>query len=182
MSPLLEYHVYDVMLPEANFPERFEVAKRLVEKANNPRIVITPTYLVNNWEEVMERHQEFIAAGYEGTMIRQSEGGYKTGLKRDTQLLKYKDFTTEEYIVVDVINSGEGKMAGCAKLVCATPEGYTFEVELKLPLAERRQMLVNKVDYIGKPYKVRYPTNQFTKDGVPKFAKGIGIREEDLEG
>lgn len=78
------------------------------ERASNQgvrwRVDVVPHREVMNAKELMIAHTNFIAMGYEGTMIRDPEGPYKFGRSTTKQgwLLKLKNFVDEEAVVVGV--------------------------------------------------------------------------------
>jgi len=69
----VKYHVYDIVM-DAPFSERHSYLLSLA--IENQSIELVPTYLVNNEAEMKEYHAQFVAEGYEGTMIRHSDEGY----------------------------------------------------------------------------------------------------------
>lgn len=77
------------------FQERFRVLKTLALPENT---VIVPHTLVQNIEELETAEREFLAAGYEGLMIRSLSGPYKQGRSTEAEgyLLKVKRFEDAE--------------------------------------------------------------------------------------
>lgn len=63
---------------------------------------IVPHYLVHDADELSALHTQFLAEGYEGTMLRSPDGPYKFGRStvRQGTLLKLKNFVDEEAIIV----------------------------------------------------------------------------------
>ena len=71
-------------------------------------IVLVDTYWAGNSEEIDDLYGQYNFEGYEGQMIRQ-DTAYPS--KRTKDLLKRKEFITEEYKVVEV-HEGQGNWAG----------------------------------------------------------------------
>jgi len=165
----VKYHVYDMILPNHKFSERYILLKRLVETMKNVELV--HTVVLNNETELKEFHKENIAAGYEGTIVRHSNTGYGIN-RRDSQLLKYKDFLDRTYKVVDVVPSESKPTHGVVH--CVNGEGQTFGCGMKFSHKEREEILLNKDDYIGQTAEIRF--FEFTDDGIPRFPVCHGFR------
>lgn len=176
-SPKLEYHVYDLIDVNADFPTRYGMLCDLVQKAP-ANVKLVPTYTVGNEEEIFEHHARFTSAGFEGTMIRSHKGGYIIG-QRNVQLLKHKDFMDDEFVVIDVLEGG-GKEKGCAIFVCETPAKTPFNVRPQGSAESRKKIFADRKNYIGQPLTVRF--QNLSDDGVPRFPTGIAIRDKDLQG
>lgn len=174
----VKYHIYDLVM-DAPFRVRLELLQELLAKLDNPHLEIVPTYFVESEAQIIAFHQQFIAAGYEGTMVRHSEEGYAVN-KRSSQLLKYKDFLDEAYIVVDVIPSESRPEQGV--VVCSKPMEQAgdnvwvqnFNCGMKFSHAEREEILANKQNYIGKMAEVRF--FEYTDAGIPRFPVCVGFR------
>jgi ATP-dependent DNA ligase len=158
----LEFHVFDYFdlnRPNLTFEER------------KARISID-TFLVNSKDGVQKYHDMFVQQGHEGVMIRDASSIYEIG-KRSNYLLKYKEFHTEEYEIVDV-KEGTGREKGAAIWVCKVREQH-FSAKPEGTLEVRRKYLEEKDKYIGKQLTVRY--QNLTALGVPRFPVGVAIRD-----
>jgi len=162
------YHVYDMVLP-GSFANRYAMLINIV--ADVPNIELVPTFKVESEADVKKYHQEFLAAGYEGTIVRWGDAGYKVN-GRSSNLLKYKDFIDEVYEVVDVLPSDKNPEQGVVH--CKLPDGRTFGCGMKFSHKEREDILNNKADYIGKMSETRF--FEFSDEGVPRFPICFGFR------
>jgi len=169
-SEKVKFHVYDMVFPGKSFKERFTLLREIIGK-NYSNIELVSTYQVNNEDEIRKYHEQFIAQGYEGTIIRHSEEGYAVN-KRSSQLLKYKDFIDESYEVVDVVSSDRNPEQGV--IHCKLADGRTFGCGMKFSHSERETMLIEKKDYIGQIAEIRF--FEFTDEGLPRFPVCIGFR------
>ena len=169
-SEKIKFHVYDMVFPEKTFQERFILLKSIIGK-NYSNIELVPTYQVDNEADIKKWHEQFIAQGYEGTIIRHSNEGYAVN-KRSSQLLKYKDFIDEVYEVVDVVSSERNPEQGV--IHCKLADGRTFGCGMKFSHSERETMLMEKKDYIGQIAEIRF--FEFTDDGLPRFPVCVGFR------
>lgn len=164
----VRFRVYD-MISADPFIERYQ---RLAEIVKGLKFVeLVPTYIINNEEDLKKYHIQFLAEGYEGTMVRWGEAGYEMN-KRSSHLLKYKDFLDEACEVIDVIPFEKWPDQG--KVVCIQKDGQTFECGMKFSHSERREILANKEEYIGQTAEVRF--FEYTDKGVPRFPVCHGFR------
>lgn len=171
-SSQLQYHIYDCVDQGSDFTRRYAVVRATLRRAPTA-VHLVPAYPVHNEDELFAHHQQFVAQGYEGTMLRHGHGGYAVG-QRDVQLLKIKDFLDQEYPIVGV-QDGKGKEQGLAIFTCVTPAGREFAVRPQGTEEERREMFQRAAEYLGKPLTVRY--QNLSEDGIPRFPVGIAVRE-----
>lgn len=95
-SEQLEYCVYDVVDEGKSFSERFIQCENL---SGNSVIRVVETIRVRNPEKLKELHDQWVAEGYEGAMLRHGKLGYQTG-KRSSSILKLKDYIETEGVVL----------------------------------------------------------------------------------
>jgi len=167
----VSYNVYDLPSHTGNFEERYKELIKIINKYTLPNVDIVPTYLVHNEHELMEYHKQFIRKGYEGTIIRTNDTKYEFN-KRSKSLLKLKDFIDKTYKIVDIVPSEKLPDQGIVK--CTLTNGRTFTCGMKIDHKERRYMLFNKYEYIGKIAEVRF--FEYTDDGIPRHPVFHGIR------
>lgn len=83
--------------------------------SKEPGVEIVHHFIAHCETAVEMLHDQMVAQGYEGCMLRQHEAPYKWGqsTEREAHLLKIKRFTTAEAIILDVIeqqaNTNEAK-------------------------------------------------------------------------
>ena len=119
---------------------------------------------------MIEKHNVFVSAGFEGVMVRNREGMYKFS-RRSADLQKYKVMMDGEYRVVDI----EEDIDGYPKFVCAAASG-TFKTTINGEKNETLKYLENKDEYIGKWLNVQYQ-KVYRKTGLPQFPKGKYFRD-----
>lgn len=166
----VQYHIYDVFVPEKpklTFTERRSLILDLAGKGafdgNNIRLVKTEK--IASLAELDEKHGEYIVEGWEGIMGRNPDGEYEH--KRSKFLFKHKNFQTEEFEVVD-IESGIGNWDGIAKkVVLKLPDGRIFKSGIDGSMAKNRDRLTEKARYIGGDAACRF--QNYTPDGIPRF-------------
>jgi len=171
---LVEYHVYDMFdksAPDMNFINRVKQAYL----AKNEFVKIVTTDYCDTQEELDELYSEYMLNGYEGQMVRQ-DGTYEN--KRSKNLLKRKEFITEEYEVVSV-EVGQGNWDGYAKrFVLKLPNGNQFGSGVRGNQAQLKELWEAEV----KPTWATLRYFEMTPDGVPRFPVvidyGVGERED----
>jgi ATP-dependent DNA ligase len=161
----LTFHVfdyYDMNRPHLHFFERM-------------KHVTVKTIKVDHKEDIIQVHKDFVDEGYEGIMVRNPYSEYEPG-KRSNNLLKLKNFETEEFKIIGV-HEGSGRDKGTPVWECETETGETFSVRPEGSIETRKEAFNNRVDIIKneKMLTVRY--QNLTSGNVPRFPIGIAIRD-----
>lgn len=168
------YHVYDLVDTEKVYSERLNMVRAVCSALEgvNPNTKIKPvnTLLIGSREMLKTVHSRNLSDGYEGTMIRHGDNGYEVN-KRSNSLLKYKDFLDLACEIVDVEPSDARPEQG---VVICKHMGQIFRANAKMSHEERKELLTNKKDYIGKTAEIRY--FELTDGGLPRFPVFVGIR------
>ena len=170
----VEYHVYDVVLPNVEFQSRLTILHNiLVGSSHKSLIVSVPTFLVQTPAEFKEKFGEFVEQGYEGIMLRNATGLYQENY-RSNDLMKYKEFMESEYPIVNY-REATGRDAGTVIWECAIPNGRCFSVRPRGTVEMRRRWFEEGSKYVGKQLTVIY--QELSEMGVPRFPVGKAIRE-----
>mgnify|MGYP003335312217 FL=1 len=172
LSPTLIYHVYDVVDSDLPYAKRYQLIVDICRNAPK-NVKIVQTELVKNEDDIMKYHKKFVKDGFEGTMVRFPEFPYEIG-KRSYSLLKLKDFTDDEYRIVDIID-GDGSDRGLAIFQLDNGKGQIFNCRPEGSQENRADLFENRKKLIGKYLTVRF--FELSKDGVPIFPVGVGIRD-----
>jgi len=136
-------------------------------------IVPVPSIEVNNVKNIDELHDNFVKDGYEGIMIRASNGPYEIN-KRSKYLQKYKKFMEEEFKIIG-FHEGKGDEKGLVIWDCITKEDKPFSVRPKGTAEQRRDLYKNGDKYIGKKLTIIF--QEYHESGIPRFPVGKAIRE-----
>lgn len=166
----VKYHVYDMVIDKP-FIERYNILTALVAPFTTVELV--PTIVIHSEAELIQAHQRYISQGYEGTIVRHSDAVYGVN-KRDSQLLKYKDFIDLACKVIDIVPSDKRPEQGVC--VCQMDTGATFHTGMKFSHAERERILDDKSDYIGQMAEIRF--FEYTDSGLPRFPVCVGFRND----
>jgi DNA ligase 1 len=179
----LEYRIYDgfyVGHPDTKWSVReVDLCKIFQSEAANiqPHIKKVVTDEVNNNTELQQFQQGYIAQGYEGVIIRLSDGLYDLG-QRSRYLLKLKTFQDAEYKIVG-FEQATGNDIGTVVWVCETKDHKQFSVRPKGTREQRTEYYNTAPSYLGRLLTVKYQED--SKDGIPLFPVGMCIRiQEDL--
>lgn len=173
----IKYYVYDIRDKTKTFSERFKQLSRIVKKLKHPSIVLVDTYEAHDQDELDKHYKDFQDDGYEGQMIR-TDTPYE--FDRTKALIKRKEFITDEFEVVDVLE-GKGNRSGMAgkvvvKLHKATTDGLTTcEANPKGNFDFYRRLLKDKKQVIGKKATIEF--QNYTPKGSLRFPKMITIRD-----
>lgn len=174
---VLQYHIYDIFFktnPHMLFFDRFEILKDTLSQVSfEPKLVICPTYIVNNEAELDAKYEEFLEMGYEGMIVRNNVA-YEQ--KRTDNLLKRKEFQDAEFEILDILE-GVGNRSGMAGtiLLKLNENGATFNSTAMGGEDYYRELLTNKDKYIGKLATVKF--QNYTPGGVPRFPTIKAIRD-----
>lgn len=172
-SEVLEYHVYDTV-SAGEFEGRLQDLRTMIPSDDEGIVRSVATTEVVNEDELMIVFQNFLAAGYEGAMARNSDGRYQGG-KRSSDLLKLKTMADAEFLVVGV-EEGRGKLAGHAIFVCITDEGgKKFRAKMMGTLESLKKYWEDPSLAVGKLLTVKY--QGMTSAGIPRFPVALRFSE-----
>lgn len=180
-SKEIKYHIFDAFhigSESMPFHERSHLLLKYGLQASDSiikdsPIVVVDTRLITEPHQIDEVHEEYTREGHEGTMYRTPNGIYKIRL-RSKDLLKRKDFETEEYKIVDAVEA-DGKDKGTVIWVCETPDCRKFNVRSRGTLAQRGTWWLERDEHIGKMLTVRF--QNLSEFGVPRFPVGLAFRD-----
>lgn len=173
VSELINYNIYDCININPVFT-RINQSKSYIKGLNLLSCVIVPTYLIQNEQELPIFHDKFLEKGYEGSIIRHGDDGYKLD-SRSSNLLKYKDFMDNEYQIIDILPAENRPEWG--RVLCHSDSG-NFIATPKMSQEDKADLLVNKKDYIGKMATVTH--FGFTDKGLPRFPIYKGLRLDSI--
>jgi len=173
---LLELHCYDIVDATKPFTERYAILQdlfRLHASVIGSTLQLCPTKEVAKASDLKAHHDAYVAAGFEGLMIRNKAGLYAIG-NRSNDLLKMKEFEDDEFRIVG-FHEADGAEKGCVMWRCMTPKGVEFGCRPEGTREDRQELFKHGSDYVGKMLTVRF--QELTPDGVPRFPVGVTIRD-----
>ena len=77
ISHMIQFHCYDYVSEDRDFEDRVQELFHMDQWLDSDTLQIVHTVQVNNLDGVVEQNAGWLEAGYEGSMIRNSKGGYK---------------------------------------------------------------------------------------------------------
>ena len=161
---LVQYHIYD-MQDSLDTDLSFSLRSTMIDSLVNDRCLFlkkVPTELCVNQEELDELYSKYMTDGYEGQMVRK-DTPYEN--KRSNGLLKRKEFITEEFMVVSMLE-GQGNWAGHVKHFALTlPNGETCGAGVR----GKQDTLKKLWDDGDTPTWATLRYFGLTPDGVPRF-------------
>ena len=98
----LEYWLYDVV-SDAAFEDRIRILQQAYAACSDLdiRIRLSPTHRVTSMAQAQALHDQWVAEGYEGSVLKWGDAGYQDG-KRSNYSIKLKDFDDAEFKVVGI--------------------------------------------------------------------------------
>lgn len=131
--------------------------------------------LLENEKEMIDMHNDCVAGGYEGVVLRNTDSVFTFG-ERTSDFQKYKVPEDAEYLVVGMEKTKQG--GGVCVCEYFYDEDYTkgtFKVNIKCTKEKKVDLWENQSEYIGKWLKVRF--EKLSKYGKPTKPIGICFRE-----
>ena len=174
---LVQYHIYDAQ-DSLTLDLSFSFRSTMIDSLINDKCLFlkkVPTELCINQEELDELYSKYMTDGYEGQMVRK-DTPYEN--KRSNGLLKRKEFITEEFKVVSMLE-GQGNWAGHVKhFALRFDSGVTFGAGVR----GKQEVLKDLWDNGDTPDWATLRYFGLTPDGVPRFPVvidyGFGQRED----
>jgi len=167
-AKVIQYHVYDLPSCDTVFTSRY---KALNDMQLPDCCVKVVTDQIDNMNDLSAYYEDYMAAGYEGQMLR-LDTMYEN--KRSKSLLKHKSFTDEEYTIVG-FEEGNGNLAGMiGALVFETAQGDKFTSSVNGGWDHLKALWAERATLIGQQATVKY--FNITPDGKPRFPKVTAIR------
>ena len=159
----LEYYVYDIMIPDLPFIDRYkllhELESMLGQKEFNPekewnvedlRIQVVPHVFItgdNKKDQIMKLHNQYVNEGWEGCVARDVSKSYKYG-GRGQEMIKFKMYQDAEF---EITGLSEGLRPEDMCFTLKTKDGIEFKAkpmgsrELKEQYREDLDKLVGKM-------------------------------------
>lgn len=158
------YIVYDIINNDI-YEKRLKLLKEIFENNDFKKILLIDTCIIQNKNELKEKHSEYINKQYEGTIIRNINGLYMKNY-RSYDLLKYKDFMDNEFIII----GHDYEINNDKKLIvwkCKTTNDNEFTVRPKGTVEERMSLCDIANNFYGKKLWVKF--FEYTEKGIPRF-------------
>lgn len=163
----VRYMLFELPAAPGTFTERATRLNALVA-GRAPWLQVVEQFRVGDDKALKTRLAEVVRGGGEGLMLHRADAPYETG--RSAALLKVTPWLDAEARVVAHL-PGKGKYAGMlGALRVEMPDGRRFALGSGFSDRQRR-----KPPPIGAQVTYRY--RELTRDGIPRFARFLRIRE-----
>ena len=166
----VKHHVYD-MISNKPFAERYNDLQIHVHQ--HEHLILVETVVIFNKKQLMEYHSKNISQGYEGTIVRHGDEGYKLN-GRSSSLLKLKDFEDITLTLMDVIPSEKRPNHGKPIFFWEGAKDNRIGAGISLSHEEAEDLLANKAEHIGKTCELRF--FEYSDTGVPRHPVMYGFR------
>lgn len=163
----ITYNIFEVPDAQGDFQTRLQKAKEWFEIHPNPHINIIKQIVCKDEQQLQNYLNEIIALRGEGVVIKDGKEPYHTG--RSQYILKVKKVQDMEGIVIGYNYDKEGKFKS---LKLKLDSGVIFNLGGGFSDIER--LTPPKLGQI-----VTFKYYDFTKNGVPKFASFLRVREKE---
>jgi DNA ligase-1 len=165
----VRYLIFELPDAAGDFSTRIQQMQAYVSQANVPWLQGIEQTRVASHAELKTRLDAIVRAGGEGLMLHRADAPYVTG--RSDVLLKLKPWLDAEAVVVGY-TPGKGKYQGMTgALTVEKSDGKRFRIGSGLSDAVRRQP-----PPVGSRITYRY--QHLTKNGLPRFARYLRVRED----
>jgi hypothetical protein len=202
---LVKYFIFDLIEPKKLYwEERYkllvEAFTKYIEDGNPCNYLrVLQSYYVYDENDLLKHHNQFVAEGFEGIIIRRCGTvevtcckeylndpeqmckkclkGYNLSVyrsKRSNALVKYKLFQDEEATIIDY-GKGVGTEEGAIIYTVEDLRGNKFTIRPRGTMEERRKLYENGKKILGKKLTIRY--QELSENGVPRFPVAIAIRD-----
>ena len=175
----LVFHCYDIV--DTTLPFKIRAQKLGMFNKSRPddsRIIFVEHRPVKGLAQIMQMHDEAIANGYEGLVVRDPEKEYKPGA-RDNRMMKIKLFTDSEFKIVGLV---EGLRDEDMCFLMETEDGTQFKAK---PIGDRQQKQWYRDhldEIIGKMGTVKYFGMTNSEHPVPNLPSFRTVRwESDID-
>ncbi len=172
------YHCYDIVDESSTFKQRVERLNKFKQNCpENSKLIIIEQRLISGLDAIMEMHNEAVANGYEGLVIKDPDKEYKCGA-RDNRALKVKEFVDDEFKILGLV---EGLRDEDMCFLMEMPDGTQFKAKPIGDRALKQYYRENINDIVGKMGTVKYFGMTNTEHPVPNLPSFRAIRiENDL--
>lgn len=174
----LKYCVYDIADTEnLSFSRRLVNLEKYLFGSYLSSVKLVPTKQATSMDGISKFHDKCIESGYEGAMVRLSEGRYEFGA-RSRSLLKVKKFDETEYPLIKFTADGHRGIQDLKAIV--KTEGGKAEVSMNGTISHKASIMADWE--AGKiPVGTLITVEHFglTNGNQPRFPKGKCIRDYD---
>jgi ATP-dependent DNA ligase len=160
-SKKIVYMVFDTILENVIFEERYHTLVKLFEKKKSKYVQLVKCEIAKSKEEVYDLNQTYLVEGYEGVIVRNKKGLY-IYKKKSYDVLRTKEFKHGLFTILGG-KEGEGTYRGTLiwELKCDQNNSRKSFYAIQMGALQDRRSIFEKFqknpkDFIGKMVKVKY--------------------------
>lgn len=142
---------------------------------SRPQIVLPPSYLVKDEEEIFDYFSKFRARGLEGCIIKAKDGDYHPRRNRDW--MKLKDSASVDVPIVGAVE-GTGKYEGMLGALIVDVEGVTVNVGTGFHDGERMELWEAHNEGWLKDRIIEVEYHEKTPDGSLRHPRFVRFRND----
>lgn len=162
----LEFYMYDIVDINLSFIDRLKKMikiKKLLNLDFNPyrfwkegdlKIQFVPQVPINNWDNIIKLHNQYVEDGWEGLVIRLATAKYGPG-KRNNAMIKIKSYLDSEFKVIGYKLGLRG--VEDMVFICETRDNKKFKAK-PMGDVQTKQKYVDNFDHF---YKNKYATCKY---------------------
>jgi len=164
----MQYHIFDLVDERPQFKRTIDL-KYYHEQNDLKNVTYVPSYIAENFDEVISYYNELISLGYEGIIVRHVDAPYVR--KRSIYMMKFKPKKQDTYKIIgwneEVSKDGDPK-GTLGSLVCVGSDGTEFAVGTGFTHVQRADLWAAREKLFGKEAVVSYQHITSGKK-VPRF-------------
>lgn len=169
----VEYYIYDcfdINNMNLDMDSRWKIINKMINKSKYLKIV--DGFVLNSEKDIKKVHDKMVEIGYEGLIFRNLKSIYHLN-KRSNDLLKYKEFESEEFEIVGFDKSTDGKDR--VIWICKS-KNKTFNAPQDGSDEYCSQLYREGNKYIGKMLIVKFQEYTDKSNTIPRFPRAIDFR------
>jgi DNA ligase-1 len=161
--------IFDAPQVTEGFEKRLSFAQNCFKHHPNPYVEFIQQEICKDKNHLLKKLKDIESKGGEGLILRKPRSLYITG--RSYDMLKVKSFDDDEATVIQYFKGKGRNAARMGSVLVEMKNGIRFKIGTGFTDEER-----NNPPPIGSIITFKY--FGFTKNGVPKFASFLRIREQ----
>lgn len=173
----LQLHCFDLLYGnsitgDTPYALRYNYLERVLARLPNKKTQLVEQTVARK-AQVNRHHDDHVAEGYEGVMVRTGSGKYEYG-KRSYSILKMKKMQDAEFLVTRIIE-GKGKLEGTVGAIeCVTENKDRFKANFGVSDDERHYYWRRQHQLLGKMATIQF--QEVSPNGIPRFGVFKAIR------
>lgn len=176
---MLPYDNFEAESSTLTYEARREVLEGLFGKKQYKYLKLNPRRKVNSLEEAKAVFTEFFEQGYEGAIVKASDGVYE--FDRSLSWIKLKPLETGDFEITG-FEEGTGKNAGKLGAFIVDFNGVETKVGGGFSDKQRKEFWDSRFEMIGTIIEVKYMEGTSNKEGTSRMRHSRFVKVRSLKG